>query len=83
MNRWRITAGLVAILLGGCGGGSGYSDAFRTSFMSSCEESSGGQTAYCQCALDHLEANGPEDETQITTEDQTAAIEACQGEVTG
>ena len=81
--RQRITTALAALMLAACGGGSGYSEEFRTSFMSSCEESSGGQTAYCQCALDHLEATGPEDETQITVEDQTAAIEACKGEVTG
>ena len=76
-----ITAALLAAC--GGGGGGGYSEAFRASFMESCEDSSGGQTAYCQCALDHLEANGPENEEDITAGDQQAAIEACQGEVTG
>jgi hypothetical protein len=77
-------AAITAALLAACGGGNGgYSEEFRTSFMASCEASSDGQTAYCQCALDHLEANGPENEEDITAGDQQAAIEACQGEVTG
>jgi hypothetical protein len=82
MRRVSIIAAMTAALLAGCGGDGGYSEAFRTSFMESCVDSSGGQTAYCQCALDHLEANGPEDETDISAEDQQAAIEACQSEVT-
>lgn len=82
MRRLATTTVLAAALLGACGGG-GYSEAFRSSFLATCVESSGGQTEYCQCALDHLEANGPEDENDITAEDQQAAIEACQGEVTG
>ncbi len=56
---------------------SGYSEAFRNSFMASCEASSGGQTGYCQCALDFLEANGPADENDISAQDQQAAIQAC------
>lgn len=83
-----IILSAVGIALAACGGGDeggngGYSEAFRSSFLASCESSSGGQTAYCQCALDHLEANGPEAEEDITAADQTAAIEACQGEITG
>ena len=58
-------------------GEGGYSLEFRSSFLSSCEESSGGQTAYCECALNYLEMNGPADENQITVEDQQAAIQAC------
>jgi len=82
MRRSVITLALAGALLGACGNG-GYSEEFRTSFLASCEQSSGGQTAYCQCALDHLEANGPDDEKDITVEDQQAAIQACSGEVTG
>lgn len=75
-----VTAGLLAA----CGSdGGGYSEEFRASFMEGCVDSSGGQTAYCECALDHLEANGPENEEDITAGDQAAAIEACQSEVTG
>ena len=82
--RKPVLTAITAALLAACGGGGGgYSEAFRASFMESCVESSGGETAYCECALDHLEANGPEDEQDITAEDQQAAIEACQGEVTG
>lgn len=66
---------------GGNGGrGTQFSEEFRTSFLQACESTSGGQTAYCQCALDHLEAN-VESETAITAEDQTAAATACQGEL--
>lgn len=83
MKRVAVTLASVASLLVACGGGGGYSEEFRAQFMQGCEESSGGQTAYCQCALDHLEANGPENEEDITAEDQTAAIEACRGAVTG
>ena len=84
MRKLSITAAITAALLAACGGdAAGYSEDFRSSFMESCVSSSGGQTAYCECALDHLEANGPEEETDITTADQQAAIEACQGEVTG
>jgi len=83
MRRLSITAAITAALLAACSGdAAGYSEDFRSSFMESCVSSSGGQTAYCQCALDHLEANGPEEETDITPEDQQAAIEACQSEVT-
>jgi hypothetical protein len=60
---------------------SSYSAAFRNSFMEACDRTSGGQTAYCQCALDHLEAHGPADERDITPEDQSAAISACLDEV--
>ena len=82
--RKPVLTAITAALLAACGGGGGgYSEAFRTSFMESCVDSSGGQTAYCQCALDHLEANGPENEEDITAGDQQAAIEACQSEVTG
>lgn len=85
MKRLIILSAL-GLALAACGGGGegsgGYSEAFRTSFLSSCESSSGGQTAYCQCALDHLEANGPENEEEITAADQTAAISACQSEIT-
>lgn len=82
MRRLAITAAISVALLGACGGG-GYSDEFRTTFLATCEQGSGGQTGYCQCALDHLEANGPDDENDISAEDQQAAIEACQGELTG
>jgi hypothetical protein len=82
MRRSVITLALAGALLGACGNG-GYSEEFRTSFLSSCGESSGGQTAYCECALDHLESNGPDNEEDITVEDQQAAITACTGEVTG
>jgi hypothetical protein len=79
-----IVAVFSAALLAACGGGGGgYSEEFRTSFLASCEASSGGQTEYCQCALDHLEENGPEDEADITAEDQQGAITACAGEVSG
>ena len=82
--RKPILAAITAALLAACGGdGGGYSAEFRTGFMESCIDSSGGQRAYCECALDHLEANGPEDEREITTGDQQEAAEACQGEVTG
>ena len=82
--RRPILAAITAALLAACGGdGGGYSEEVRASFMESCVDSSGGQTAYCQCALDHLEANGPEDELDITAADQQEAVEACQGEVTG
>lgn len=84
MRRTSIMAAITAAFLVACGGGGGgYSEDFRTAFMDSCVSSSGGQTAYCECALDHLEANGPENEEDITAEDQSAAIEACQSEVTG
>ena len=84
MRRMSIIAAFTAALLAACGGdAAGYSEEFRSSFMESCVSTSGGQTSYCECALDHLEANGPEDETEITAADQQAAIEACQGEVTG
>ncbi len=84
MRRLSITAAITAALLAACGGdGGGYSEEFRTSFMASCEQSSGGQTAYCECALEHLEANGPENEEDITAGDQQEAIQACVGEVTG
>lgn len=77
-----IVLGMTGALLGACVGG-GYSPEFRASFLASCQESSGGQTAYCECALDHLEENGPEDEREITVQDQQAAIDACAGEVEG
>ena len=84
MRRLSITAAITAAFLAACGGANGgYSEEFRTSFMESCESSSGGQTAYCQCALDHLEANGPENEEDITAQDQQEAIQACLGEVSG
>ncbi len=83
MRRLSITAAITAALLAACGGGEGYSEEFRSSFMQSCESSSGGETEYCQCALDHLEANGPENEEDITAGDQQEAIQACLGEVTG
>ena len=84
MKRLMILATIGATFLGACGGnGGGYSEEFRAQFLSSCESSSGGQTEYCQCALEHLEANGPENEEEITVEDQTAAITACQDQVTG
>jgi len=82
MRRSVITLAFAGALLGACGNG-GYSEEFRTSFLASCEQSSGGQTAYCRCALDHLEANGPDYEKDITEEDQQAAIQACSGQVTG
>ncbi|MGH2691433.1 MAG: hypothetical protein ACRDHM_02915 [Actinomycetota bacterium] len=82
MRRSVIGVVAAAALLGACGGG-GYSEEFRASFLASCESSSGGQTEYCQCALDHLEENGPDDETDITLEDQQAAITACVGQVSG
>ena len=82
MRRSVIALAFAGALLGACENG-GYSEEFRTSFLASCEQSSGGQTAYCRCALDHLEANGPDDEKDITVEDQQAAIQACSGEVTG
>lgn len=82
MRRSVIAVAAAAALLGGCGGG-GYSEEFRATFLESCESSSGGQTKYCQCALDHLEENGPDDENDITLEDQQAAITACAGEVSG
>ena len=83
MRRSTIAAIFAAAMLAACGGGGGYSEEFRTSFLASCEASSGGQTQYCQCALDHLEENGPEDERDITAEDQQEAITACAGEVSG
>lgn len=83
MKRLMILATIGMTFLGGCGGNGGYSEEFQAQFLSSCEASSGGQTAYCQCALEHLEANGPENEEDITVEDQTAAITACQDQVTG
>lgn len=67
---------------GGGGRGTEFSEEFRTSFLQACESTSSGQTAYCQCALDHLEAS-VESETAITAEDQTAAATACQGELSG
>ena len=84
MRRLAISLSLAAAaaLLGACGGG-GYSAEFRASFLASCEQSSGGETAYCECALEHLEENGPSDERDITAEDQQAAIQACAGEVGG
>jgi hypothetical protein len=82
MRRLAVLAALVTGLLGACGGG-GYSDEFKAQFLQSCEASSGGATSYCQCALDHLEANGPENEEDITTEDQSAAIQACLSEIDG
>lgn len=82
MRRTLIGLAAAAALLGACGGG-GYSEEFRTSFLESCEESSGGEEAYCQCALEHLEENGPDDENDITIQDQQEAITACAGEVTG
>lgn len=88
----QVRVGLIAVL-GGIslllaliiwwGGRGGYSEEFRTSFLDSCRESSGGQEAYCQCALEHLEENGPDDENDITIQDQQEAITACAGEVTG
>ena len=82
--RKPVLTAITAALLAACGGGGGgYSEEFRASFMESCVDSSGGQTAYCQCALDHLEANGPENEEDITAGDQQDAIQACKGEVTG
>lgn len=82
MKRLVILVTASITFLGGCGGNGGYSEEFKAQFLSSCEASSGGQSAYCQCALEHLEANGPEDEEDITVTDQTAAITACAGEVT-
>lgn len=81
--RRTVLAAITAAVLAACGGGGGYSEEFRASFMESCVASSGGQTAYCECALEHLEENGPDNEEDITAGDQAAAIEACQGEVTG
>jgi hypothetical protein len=83
MSRLKTVVAIAACVLAACGGSGGYSDEFRSTFLSSCEQSSGGQTAYCRCALDHLEANGPENEDDITAQDQTEAIQACAGEVTG
>lgn len=83
MRKPVLTAITAALLVACGGGGGGYSEEFRASFMESCVDSSGGQTAYCQCALDHLEANGPENEEDITAGDQQDAIQACKGEVTG
>ncbi len=74
-RRTLIFLGAAAGLLGACGGG--YSEEFRAEFLESCEESSGGKTEYCRCTLEHLEENGPDDEAQITSEDQRKAIQAC------
>jgi hypothetical protein len=70
---------LATGFLGACGGG-GYSDEFKAQFLQSCEASSGGDTTYCQCVLEHLEANVPGNEEDITVEDHSAAIRACLSE---
>lgn len=70
----------VAGLLAGCGG---YSDEFKQGFMEECLAGSGGQRQYCQCVLEHLEANGPSNEKELTSRDQARAIEACQGQIAG
>ena len=62
-----LTLPLAVAALAGCsstaGGGNGDWPADITeNFMTSCEDSSGGQTAYCECSLETLQENFTLDE---------------------
>jgi hypothetical protein len=80
MRKLLAAMSLAGVLAAGCGG---YSDEFRQGFMAECLASSGGQRQYCECVLDHLETHGPSNEKELTSQDQTRAIEACRGEIAG
>lgn len=54
----------------------GYSDAFKENFMSTCIVTSGGLESVCSCALDTLEDLEPNEE-DITSSDMAAAIARC------
>ena len=99
MNR-RLAALILAVpltiaALTGCGasaggGGSDWPSEVTDPFLSSCEQSSGGQTAYCECSLETLQENYTLDEfkemesninDEKTQEVLSEIISACQAEV--
>jgi hypothetical protein len=58
--------GWAFVALAGCGGGDkdshGYPAAAKRNFITACDSSSGGKKAYCQCALDKVQATMTYDE---------------------
>ena len=74
---------IALVFLTGCAGAGGeWAAAEQDAFMENCEKSSGGETEYCECALDEameLESN-PED---LTTGQTQQVIEKCKDEVGG
>lgn len=100
MNR-RLASLILAVpltiaALTGCSGSAGggddgsWPDAVTENFMTSCEQSSGGQTAYCECSLETLQENYTLEEfeelensvdDEKTQEVLGEIISACQSEV--
>lgn len=100
MNR-RLASLILAVpltiaALTGCSGSAGgdgdggWPANVTENFLTSCEESSGGQTAYCECSLETLQENFTLDEfkdmekninDEKTQEVLTKIISACQAEI--
>ncbi len=101
MNR-RLAALILAVPLtlaaltgctstpGGGGDDSGWPADVTNKFLTSCEDSSGGQTAYCECSLETLQENFTLDEyndleanvnSEKTKEVLSEIVSACQSEV--
>lgn len=71
-----LVASAVAIVSSGCGQRSAFSDAFRSSFLASCEATSGGDSEACDCALSYLE-DKYDSESDIGGEDYVIAARQC------
>ena len=75
---------IALVFLTGCAGAGGgeWAAAEQDAFMENCEKTSGGETAYCECALDEameMESN-PDD---LTAGQTTEIVAKCKDEVGG
>lgn len=52
----------MAIAIGACGGKADYPESAKRAFLGKCEQTSGGDTRYCECTLDKIQENLSYDE---------------------
>lgn len=71
---------LFVLLLAACGPKYDYPDGFKNSFTSSCLQTSGGESGYCDCALGWLQDNIPYADA-AQGEGISDAVSACAGEI--
>jgi len=78
VTLWSLPVALLFVL-GACGGDA-WPEVERQAFMENCESTSGGETSYCECALEKAQETVA-DPNSITIGQMTDIAEDCSSEL--